>query len=166
MQAVILENLQFKEQKVSEKLVSSGATQGALWGKKTTSLHHEKFIKSFGQPLQISKAGCIPVIAAISGLHSHILFTQTEWKTVYKPLNSPKGLLKSAKMSTSLGAGVLKATSGPCNRRARWGRSGLLTLPGTGGELEPEQRADITRLWIGWGFTAFMSNRPWLDSCE
>lgn len=119
--------------------------------------------KSFGQRLQISKTEYIPVISTIFGLQSHTLFTQTEGRPVYKPLNSPRGSLTRLIHGKQVS---WEATSAPCNRRARWGRRGLLTLSGTGGELEPEQRADVTRLPIGWDFTTTVSNGPWLDSCK
>lgn len=147
--------------------IKSGVMQAGIlwkrgnWAGSTVGTPSWKFNQSFGQQL-LARRYTSPLSQLF--LDSHTLLTQTEGgKPVYKPLNSPRGLLIFAEMSNSLGTGELKATLPPCNRRARWGRRGLLTLPGTGGELQP---ADVTRLLIGWSFPAIMWNWPWLASCK
>lgn len=62
------------------------------------------------QQLKSNRAGRFPVITAISVLHSHILFTETEGGNSRKPLNPPRCLMKFAEVSKSLNAGELKAS--------------------------------------------------------
>lgn len=76
-------------------------------------------------------------------------------------------MLKFAKMSNSLGAGELKShftyKQQASRTRAQWTPH---TSRHVGGELEPEQRADVTRLLIGSTPAARLSNGPRLDSCK